>query len=167
MLSLLVLAVPAPDDAVHAEATPRGLNFATVPNEPVVPERMTYTGGRWERLFGTPLPAAAPAMSCRHPTFVDGANPERMRSGSYCCDKSNGCTDASFASCTSWTSGGGGFTTSTAACPANNLVDNNYDNKAVHPDGTGFKTEWCGCSSLKPQRWHVVQGWIEGFKPYC
>ena len=48
VLSLLVLAVPAPDAAVHAEATPRGLNFATVPNEPV-PERMTYTGGRWER----------------------------------------------------------------------------------------------------------------------
>ena len=68
MLSLLVLTVPAPDDAVHAEATPRGLNFATVPNEQIVPERMTYT---W----------AAPAMSCRHPTFVDGANPERMRSG--------------------------------------------------------------------------------------
>ena len=60
MLSLLVLAVPAPDDAVHAEATPRGLNFATVPNEPV-PERMTYTGSRWERVFGTPKRASSSA----------------------------------------------------------------------------------------------------------
>ena len=291
MLSLLVLAVPAPD-AVQAEATPRGLTFATVPNEPVVPERMTYTGGRWERLFGTPLPAAAPAMSCRHPTFVDGANPERMRSGSYCCDKSNGCSDASFASCTSWTSGGGGFTTSTAACPGcpaacpgtcptwcqtcqtattsgargggycakdcyfdicspfvgwygstssgivaqreqlgvkphhiatydaveaardppicqygsqkwqlsdndvsgtiramvegrkGRLLDDcmrdcfNYDNRGtgdrfladngvVHPDGTGFKTEWCACSKPSPQSWNVMQSWIDGFNGYC
>ena len=37
----------------------------------------------------------------------------------------------------------------------------------VHPDGTGFKTEWCACSSPKPQSWQVAQGWIDAFNGYC
>ena len=36
------------------------------------------------------------------------------------------------------------------------------DAGAVHPEGTGFKTEWCPCSSPSPA------GWIyAGSRNYC
>ena len=41
------------------------------------------------------------------------------------------------------------------------------DNGVVHPDGTGFKTEWCACSNPSPQSWNVMQSWIDGFTSYC
>ena len=70
---------------------------------------------------------SCPAIkSCRHPTFVDSANPKRMGSRTYCVDRTAATADASgtmvtqgsLDTCTGWTSGGGGFTTSTENCPA-------------------------------------------------
>jgi len=62
--------------------------------------------------------------SCRHSTFVDSANPLRMQTGSYCVDMTvntagadgSVMTQSSLDSCTSWSSGGGGFYQSIAPC---------------------------------------------------
>ena len=48
--------------------------------------------------------------SCRHPTHVHGANPARMRSGTYCLDLTRGVTQSTLDGCTGWGSSGGGFT---------------------------------------------------------
>ena len=53
----------------------------------------------------------------------------------------------------------------------NNGGDDSYDgladNGVVHPEGTGFKTEWCECSNPSPQSWTSSQSWIDGFTGYC
>merc|ERR1711871_69994 len=74
----------------------------------------------WEDGGGgfTESPEKCPQIeSCRHPTFVDSKHPERMKSGTYCIDKSMGVEQASLDKCSSWTAGGGGFTPSTETCP--------------------------------------------------
>jgi len=69
--------------------------------------------------------SSLPVRSCRHSTWVDTANPNRMKTGSYCVDVSDttAAADGSVASqsslddCTSWTEGGGGFTQYALQCP--------------------------------------------------
>jgi len=82
--------------------------------------------------------------SCRHLTYQDNANPNRMRyGGAYCVDASGSTNDAAGAtmeqaeldSCRTWTTGGGGFTPSVHLC-----------GEAVDEDGAKCNTYVCPSS---------------------
>ena len=92
--------------------------------------------GRWD---------VSLARSCRHTSYVDGANPNRMQTGSYCTDNTAATTAAdgtittqeAIDGCPSWSSAGGGFYTTTEVCPVNGATNENTL-------GTEWITEWNG-----------------------
>ena len=80
-------------------------------------------------LFGyvTALASSNP-VSCRHSSYTDTTNPNRMKLGFYCVDTASWTTaangdTANIDACTTWTEGGGGFYHSASTCQSLAVVD--------------------------------------------